>query len=388
MRSIDGLLVFALVFAFLLFSACANEGGDAAPAQALDFTAFDQALDAAIARYNAANPGSPQIQGASAVVVHRDHGILHSKGYGTYAADRLYLIASSSKILSVGVAMRLADQGMLQIDAPIGMYLNAWGQGAAGMLTLGQMFSNSSGLPSLAEVSAAATNTASPYFANLCQFTPGTTLADCGKILYATTPPRAPETMFTYGGSQWQLAGAVAEQVSGKNWAQLIEETYVAPCGVPSLGYTNQFQMSGTTYPANFQGVEANLPVTPNPSIEGGAYITAPEYGKLMLMHLRGGMCDGGRVLSEAAVEAMRVNRIAKYGGTTGNPLSDGYGMGWWLNTAEQVISDPGAYGAYPMLDLKRGYGAMIIIELTSRVGAELMTAVKPTLDSIVDQQL
>ncbi len=388
MRSIRFRDVLATVFALSLF-ACSNEGGDAnGNAAALDFSTFDQALDAAIARYNMNTPAGPQIAGASAVVVHRDHGVLYSKGYGSYAADRLYLIASASKILSVGVAMRLADQGLLQIDAPVSTYLSAWGQGAAGAITLGQMFSNSSGLPSLSEVSMVAMNTSSPYFSNLCQYTPMGSLADCGKLLYATTPLRAADTMFTYGGSQWQLAGAVAEQASGKSWAQLITETYVTPCGVPSLGYTNQFASAGTMYPADFQGVQANLPVTMNPSIEGGAYITAPEYAKLLVMHLRGGMCDGGRVLSEASVQAMQQDRVAKYGGTTGNPLSNGYGMGWWLNTAEQVISDPGAYGAYPLLDLKRGYGAMIIIEVSSRVGAELMTAVKPTLDAIIDQQL
>jgi CubicO group peptidase (beta-lactamase class C family) len=93
-------------------------------------------------------------------------------------------------------------------------------------------------------------------------------------------------------------------------------------------------------------------------------------------------------VLSEAAVQTMQQDRIARYGGMTGNPLSNGYGLGWWLNTAEQVISDPGAYGAYPVLDLKRGYGAMIVIEISSRVGAELMVAAKPALDAIIDQQL
>jgi CubicO group peptidase (beta-lactamase class C family) len=379
--------VVVLASVILMLSACAGEEMADSHATALDFTSFDQALEAAIAAHNTAMPAAP-IRGASAIVVHADHGLLYSKGYGEFAADRLYLVASSSKILSVGVLMRLADQNLVQIDGPIGPYLSAWGQTTASALTLGQLFSNSSGLPSLSEVSAVATDTASPYYSNLCQYNHVGTLADCGKLLYATEPLRAPDTKFTYGGSQWQLAGAVAEQVSGKSWAQLIDETYATPCQMPSLGYTNQFATAGTMYPTTFQGVEANLQVTSNPSIEGGAYVTAPDYAKVLLMHLRGGMCDGGRVLSDASVLAMQEDRIAKYGGMTGNPLANGYGLGWWLATADRVISDPGAYGAYPWLDLERGYGAMILIEVTSTVGGQLAAATKPVLDAIVDQQL
>lgn len=367
-----------------MLAGCAEQDDHATE---LDFSSFDQALEAAIAAYNRSMPDAP-IRGASAIVVHADHGLLYSKGYGEFAADRLYLIASSSKILSVGVLMRLADQNLVQIDGPIGAYLDEWGQTSASPLTLVQLFSNSSGLPSLSEVSSAATDMNSPYYSNLCQYNHVGTLTDCGKLLYATEPLRPADTQFTYGGSQWQLGGAVAEQVSGKSWSQLIDETYATPCQMPSLGYTNQFAMAGTMYPTNFQGMEANLPVTSNPSIEGGAYVTAPDYAKVLLMHLRGGMCDGGRVLSEASVQAMQEDRIAKYGGVTGNPVANGYGMGWWLDTDDHVLSDPGAYGAYPWLDLERGYGAMIIIEVTSTVGGQLAAATKPVLDMIIDQQL
>jgi CubicO group peptidase (beta-lactamase class C family) len=353
----------------------------------LDFSRFDDALEAAIAKYNAGAADTAQILGASAVVVHEKLGTVHTHGYGAYDADRLYLIASSSKILSVGVLMRLADQGKLDIDQPIGTYLKDWGDSdsKAMDITAAQLLSNSSGLPSLSEVSAAASDTTSPYYSNLCQYTEAGTLQDCGKVLYATDPPRKPDTMFAYGGSQWQLAGALAEHVSGSSWADLIADAYVKPCGVPSLGYTNQFGKAGTGYPAFFMGDAANLPVTDNPSIEGGAYVSAPDYGKLLLMHLRGGKCDDTRVLSEDAVLRMQRNRIGDYGGTTGDANEPGYGLGFWVNEQTKVIVDPGAYGAYPVLDLARRYGALIAIEVTSDVGVQLGLATKPSLDAIFD---
>ena len=62
-----------------------------------------------------------------------------------------------------------------------------------------------------------------------------------------------------------------------------------------------------------------------------------------------------------------------------------GYGFGFWVDAEHHVISDPGAYGAYPLLDLERRYGMFIAIELSPDTGAFLAAAVKPTLDAIFD---
>src|SRR5690606_16577250 len=87
-----------------------------------DYAPFDSAMDAALA--------AQRLPGAVAVVVHRDSGIVHLRGYGAFAADRLFLLASASKPIGVGVVMRLADEGRLDVDRPIGTYVSsAWGAG-------------------------------------------------------------------------------------------------------------------------------------------------------------------------------------------------------------------------------------------------------------------
>src|SRR5262245_22714180 len=108
-----------------------------------EFAAFDEAISSFLDEQG--------LEGAGAVVVDRDAGELHARGYGAFDAERLYLIASSSKILSVGILMRLADQGLVDFDEPIGTYLSEeFGEGKA-ELTLAQLLSNSSGLISLAD---------------------------------------------------------------------------------------------------------------------------------------------------------------------------------------------------------------------------------------------
>lgn len=379
----------------------ATDGGTGVSDGGLDFSSFDNALQTAIDAYNATDAGAGlPILGASAVVVHKELGAVHSKGFGQFAADRLYLIASSSKILSVGVLKRLEDQGKLDFAKPISDYLGASMGQHKPNITLAELMSNSSGLPSLGEILVLASNPTTElqtqYSAHLCQYTPGGTLTDCGKSIYQDDMPannRAPDETFRYGGSQWQLAGAVAEVVSGKTWAELITETYVTPCGVPSLGFTNPYGQPGVSplgYPS-FDASQAKLPVSQNPSIEGGGYSTAPDYAKLLLMHLRGGKCGDTTVLSPEAVATMQKDRVAAYGGkpstganATGTSIFTGYGLGWWVN--DQLVADPGAYGAFPFLDVKRGYGAIIMLEVNTTAGAAVGLAVKPALDAIFDK--
>lgn len=364
----------------LFVLACADDSADEPEEerQAIDFTRFDQALQQALEER--------ELTGASAAVVHEQLGVVYTQGYGEFAANRLYLIASSSKILSAGVLMRLADQGKLDIDMPIGTYLADWGETKASKITVAQLLSNSSGLPSLAEVTATVLNPSSPFVSNLCQYRDSGKLQDCGRVLYETDPPREPDTAFAYGGSQWQLAGAIAEQVSGESWASLIDSTYREPCEVPTLGYTNQYGRLSLGYPSFFRANKENLPVTANPSIEGGAFVTAEDYAKLLVMHLRGGTCGEARVLSDEATARMRENRLAVYGGTTGSSNAPGYGLGFWVDEENEVVTDPGAYGAYPLLDLKRRYGVFIAVEASNETGIQLGAAVKPVLDEIFDE--
>jgi len=395
-------------------AACSDDdpvGQDNSPATGADagvgldggkfnFAGFDNALQAAIEKYNTSRDGGLPIVGASAVVVTKQDGLVHTKGYGSFAADRLYMIASSGKILTAGVLLRLQDQGKLDINKPISDYLgSAWGAHKPG-ITTAQLLSNSSGLPSLAEISAAGANLTpeaiAQYSPHFCQYSGTGSLADCAKGIYQDDQPnnnRPPDKEFRYGGSQWQLAGAVAEQVSGKSWAQLIRETYVDACGASTLTFSNPYGpradgSSALLYPPSFKGEAANIPATENPSIEGGASISAPDYAKLLLLHLREGKCGDTQVLSAAAVRTMQTDRISAYGGVpalaAGMPtLFTGYGMGWW--TRADRIADPGAYGAYAFIDTQRGYGALIMLESSFTVGQQIAEATKSALDTVID---
>ena len=355
----------------------ASDGAGATP----DFTEVDDAVDEFVT--------AEELNGAALVVVDREDGIVHEHYAGEFGPDRVSLIASSSKMLTAGVLMRLDDEGLLDVDAPVADAVD-WGT-ANPDITPAQLVSNSSGLVGLVD-----DPTFSPY---ICQYVAAGDLEGCGRQIFTTDLDDEdvvpPDTRFRYGGGQWQVAGAVAEAVSGRSWAELIETTYVEPCGVESLGYNNHFaqpaalggpEASPFTYPAGIDGDVAVLAPTDNPNMEGGAYVTPPDYAELLLMHLRDGRCGETQVLSPEAVERMHTDRVGPaYGGTKKDGEPTAYGLGWWVDEDDPaIIEDGGAFGAVPWLDLDDGYGVFLLVERTNKDGQRLADTIAP----LVEEQL
>jgi CubicO group peptidase (beta-lactamase class C family) len=332
-------------------SAPSSTTSGATPSPGYDFGEVSELVDGFVTQRG--------LTGAGLIVVERDDGIVFEEYWGEFDAERTSLIASASKLVSAGVLMRLDDEGLLDIDAPVADVAE-WGSGNPD-ITPAQLISNSSGL-----VGIYPDPVYSPY---ICQYLPQPILQDCGESIFTTTEDDgdviAPDSMFRYGGGQWQVAGAVAEVASGRSWSELIDETYLQPCGLEpgSLGYSNYISEmgNGIDYPTEFTGDPSTLVVTDNPSIEAGAYATPDVFAALLLMHLRGGVCGGQQVLSQEAVDRMIIDRVADYGGSAGP--GRGYGLGWWVNRATGYVNSLGAYGAAPTLNPDAGFGYYLILE-------------------------
>ncbi|MEO1056243.1 MAG: serine hydrolase domain-containing protein [Actinomycetota bacterium] len=332
-----------------------------------DFTAIDPVVAGFVEQQG--------LDGAGLIVAHRDDGVIYQEHWGEFDEDRVSFIASSSKMIAAGVLLALDDRGLLDIDAPIAEVVE-WG-GAQPAITPAQLVSNSSGLVGLIRDLV--------YPTHRCQFESAGTLQGCAESIFtsdlddgAVVPA---DTEFRYGGGQWQVAGGVAEAVSGMTWEELIDEVYVEPCGLEALGFNNHFER--TIGLLNPDGLDPLLlPATENPNIEGGAYVTTGDYGKLLLMLLRDGRCDDEQVLSPDAIEYMLADRVAAaYGGDADRPEL-GYGLGWWVDRSTGRRTDPGAYGSVAWLDADREYGAFFVIEANQAVSDSVM----PDLYALIDE--
>jgi CubicO group peptidase (beta-lactamase class C family) len=336
------------------------------------------AVDDTVATFVAASG----LNGAGLIIVHREFGVIHHEHWGVFDEDRVSLIASSTKMVTAGVLLRLQDDGLLDIDMPIAEYVE-WGVGNP-EITTAQLLSNSSGLIGLFEPN--------PY---TCMWVSDTTLQECAAEIMTTEADNddviPPDTRFRYGGGQWQVAGGVAEAVSGKSWNELVHEIYVQACGLEVFGYSSPFdqvQMDGFKHPPGFKNNPDELRDSANPSMEAGAYTNTTDYGKLLLMHLRGGMCDNTRVLSSEALTLMHRDRIgAVYDGDAFGS-GTGYGMGWWVDRSNGHISDGGAFGSAPWLDLDDGYGVFVLTESSSETSSALAGYLRELIDTAIAQGL
>ena len=101
-----------------------------APAREYDFSAVAPIVEAFVAENG--------LDGAGLVVVDEDEGIIDEQYFGEFDADRVSLVASASKMVTAGVLVRLADQGLLDLDQPIAEYVD-WAEGHNPDITVAQL---------------------------------------------------------------------------------------------------------------------------------------------------------------------------------------------------------------------------------------------------------
>jgi CubicO group peptidase (beta-lactamase class C family) len=372
------------VLAAIAFVTACSDGSDhkmteVTPAPMADFTAADSQLEDFLAE-------NENFDGASIVIVDKNLGTIHRAAFGDHTVDTVVLLASTSKMPAVTLLMALAeddDNVDFEIDAPIANYLPWTGVWSAD-ITAEQLVSNRSGIPGLAY------QFAGLYGTHICQYVPVGTLYECAQTIYETPLPgtisNPPGEAFDYGGSQWHLAGAVAEAVGGTGWNQLLDQYINEPCDLEIFRFGNNL-----SFPTEWDGNPDSLAGLDNPNIEGGAISNLDDYAKILMMHLNDGACGDNQVLSAEAVEFIRIERTLSQDG------KKGYGMGWWSEPVEEgssiyLYTDAGFYGSVAWIDIERNYAGYVALEEYSgsfggqgsgMVISELIPIIEEAIDAV-----
>ncbi len=293
-------------------------------------------------------------------MVSRNGQTLYAQGFGNLTVNSVLPIASATKMPSGIVIMKLVEQGLIDLDRPVKDYVQGkldW-PADKNAVTMRMLFNHTSGM----SVDAPCLNDQR-----------NTTLKDCAQYI-ANQPLEftPPGSRFAYSGSSIQVAGYVAEAVTGKKWNNLFAEFVAQPLGLTKFTYG----------------------VTDNPRIAGGANSDTGDYTKIMQMALAGGSYNGNRILSPATIALMETNQVAGLpklrspGGTT----LTGYGFGWWHSdpaflarqpeplTTGPELSDQGAFGCTPWIDLGLNFSAILLIQDRTSTGTEIWDAVRPLI--------
>jgi CubicO group peptidase (beta-lactamase class C family) len=320
----------AALSACVLLAACGNEGDKGNNDDEHDWTALTAALESFVGN------GNGQVGGYS-FALNVDGKPVYTGAGGDMSIDTPVAIASASKAPSATIILTLVNEGKIDLDAPVSQYIGSvvdWPQSKHD-ITMRMLLNHTSGIP----------------FDSPCLNVDDTTLTDCVQEIADSDLNFDPDTQFGYSGAGYQVAGLVAEQVSGKPWQTLVDERLKAPLGMTTFTYGD----------------------TANPRIAGGAVTTARDYLKFTQMYLDGGKVGSTQIITTEQAEQATQNQVANKE-VFFQPVPDdsglnGYSFGWWISDAANhpgsngpEISDPGVFGTTPWLDLDKKYTAIILI--------------------------
>jgi CubicO group peptidase (beta-lactamase class C family) len=300
---------------------------DAQPAEAL-FRELDAKIEAGMARYH--------IPGVSIGVLYQ--GEEYVRGYGVtnvdapqpVDGDTLFRIASTTKTFTGTAVMRLVEQGLLDLNAPVRQYLPDFrvaDEEAAARVTLRQCLNHSAGWVGDDEADFGRGDD------SLARY------IDSMRTMPQLTPPG---TQFAYCNTALDTAGRIIEVVTDQPYEEAVRALLLDPL---ELNRTRYFadELAGVPIAGCHSVVDGRAVFSPeswylprNGHADGGLISSARQQLAYARFHMGDGRtADGTQLLTPAALQAMRSNP-----GPSGTLLAelDGFGVTFGLRrTAEGV---------------------------------------------------
>jgi len=238
-------------------------------------------------------------------------------------------IASCSKWLSAALVMTFVDEGKIKLNDTVGKFLPALSKSGKGKITIGQCLSHQTGIK------------APPLKDDLEDMRNVSTMDGAIQNIAELPMEGEPGKVFHYSNVGLQIAGAVIEKIAGKNFQTLFAERIAKP-----------LNMKNTDYGTN----KVPLPA--------GSGISTPEdYLNFLVMILNKGLFNGKRILSEASIAQMQINRVTGDVKVAYSPVEAsgfGYGYGEWT-MGNGAVTSPGLFGSFPWVDYNKGYAAFMM---------------------------
>lgn len=301
---------FATLCATLLVTGCAQLPGRTG-------VALDRAPLAALDRAIQDDIAARKLPGA---VFHLERaGAVYEKAFGAHTYDAgapavtpatVFDAASLSKVLATAPAvLLLAEEGRLDLEAPLARYFTECANGGKEAITVRQLLTHSSGLP--------AGLPARPAWQ-------GQEAAHALACTQAVT--HAPGTFFRYSDINYILLGQLVERVAGMPLERFVQHRFYGPLGMTDTGYAPLARMPAERIAPTQRGAgDAPAPhgdlgpgqllqgVVHDPTVRrmggvggsAGVFTTARDVARFARMLLNGGELDGVRVLSADSVRLL-----------------------------------------------------------------------------------
>ena len=308
--------------------------------------------------------------------------------------DAVFWIASMSKPITASALMMLVDAGLVRLDDPIEKYLpefkDLWVaverdkehvllKRPKTQVTVRHILAHTSGMP----------------FASPLEVNPRDqlTLRDSVRS-HAMTPLHSePGTKYVYSNAGINTAGRIIEVVSGMPYEEFLQKRLFEPLGMKDTTFwpsESQLKRLATTYkpdakktalePSTIAAFTYPLGDRKRTAMPGGGlFSTADDVGRFCRMILAGGVHDGKRYLSEAAIKEMSSRQTGA--------LKESYGLGWAVGPS--TFGHGGAYATNMQIDTKRGLITVFMVQHNGFIGngAQSLAAFRKAAEERFGQQ-
>ncbi len=281
------------------------------------------------------------------VIIGRRDSLLYARGYGHFTWNpsspvprpdsTLWDIASITKVVSTaGTALRLVDQGKLDLEAPVRRYLPRFSGGPKNLVTVRMLLDHTSGLKSYV-----------PFY----QKARGSR-ARAIDLLYAQPLVRVPGDSAEYSDLNALFLGLVLEKVSGLPLDQLAKREVFGPLGMTQTRYKPPASLKRRIVPSGmWRGHPVPGDVNDQNAVamggvagHAGVFSTGMDLARYAAVWLRSGAGPAGQWVRP---ETMR--RFLVKGPHTGSRL-----LGWDTPEVDPDAEEPSVFGS---LISEAGYG-------------------------------
>lgn len=263
------------------------------------------------------------------------HGVTSIENPLPVDAETLFQFGSTTKTFTATAILQLADQGLVELDAPVRRYLpelQLKDESVAEAVTVLQLLNHTAGWSGdLMENTGDGDDALAKYVARM-----------------ATIDQVAPlGASVSYNNASLSLAGRVIEKVMGQTYEQAIRELLLDPLDMdhsyffPSEVITRRFAVGHNQKPDGSIRIARNWAVPRGSAPAGGIVANAGDQIAWAKFHLGDGRGpDGKTVLSAELLARMQQPTVDM----SGSALGDAVGIGWLLRDLDgvQLVSHGG----------------------------------------------
>jgi CubicO group peptidase (beta-lactamase class C family) len=249
-------------------------------------------------------------------------------GYADVESGRLLTVDTPMSVQSItkpvtawGI-MRLAEKGLIDLDAPVSQYLKSWQFPNSGYpterITIRQLLSHTGGMP-LGD------------FSNI--YAPDEAMPSNRDVMSGeAVPTREAGAGFAYSNVGYNILEILIEDVTGQSYSEYLRSEVFLPLGMESA--TFEIDTAATPYPPTGYNLSGKpVPVYLYPSkASGGLFATADDIARFAAAGLK-----ENPVLNSGSVEQMyqpESDNIGIYGF-----VFEAYGLGHYLETLPNGLS-------------------------------------------------